>query len=66
MILSHHGKKEFGSPVLPATLESIVLNLIDDLDSKITLAAKELEEVKEGEFTGKIFALNDTALYKHK
>lgn len=66
MILSHHGKKEFGSPVLPSTLESLVLNLIDDLDSKINLASKELSEVKEGEFTGKIYALNETALYKHK
>ena len=66
MVLSHHGKREFGSPVLPSTLESVVLNLIDDLDSKINLVCKELTDVKEGEFTGKVFALNDVSLYKHK
>lgn len=66
MVLSHHGKKEFGSPVLPSTLEAVVLNLIDDLDSKINLISKELEEVKVGEFSGKVFALNETSLYKHK
>ena len=66
MILSHHGKKEFGSPVLPSTMEAVVLNLIDDLDSKINLISKELSDVKEGEFSGKVFALNDIQLYKHK
>jgi 3'-5' exoribonuclease len=34
MILSHQGTKEFGSPVLPATLEAIVLSEIDDLSFK--------------------------------
>lgn len=66
MILSHHGKREFGSPVLPSTMESVVLNLIDDLDSKINLVSKELDNINEGEFTGKVFALNETCLYKHK
>jgi 3'-5' exoribonuclease len=35
MILSHHGQYEFGSPKRPKTIESTVLNYLDDLDSKI-------------------------------
>ncbi len=35
LILSHHGRHEFGSPVLPMMLEAFVLNFIDDLDAKV-------------------------------
>ena len=35
LILSHHGRHEFGSPSLPMTLEAFVLNFIDDIDAKI-------------------------------
>lgn len=34
MILSHHGKHEFGSPVLPATLEAEVVHFADDASAK--------------------------------
>lgn len=35
MIISHHGSREFGSPEPPKTLEAILLNYIDEMDSKI-------------------------------
>ncbi len=35
MILSHHGKHEYGSPKLPQTLEAYVLWMLDEMDSKI-------------------------------
>ncbi|HKJ05561.1 MAG TPA: HD domain-containing protein [Geopsychrobacteraceae bacterium] len=35
LLLSHHGQYEFGSPKRPKTLEAVILNFIDDLDSKI-------------------------------
>jgi len=35
LVLSHHGRHEFGSPAVPMMLEAFVLNFIDDLDSKI-------------------------------
>jgi len=35
IILSHHGRYEFGSPKLPATPEAFMVNYIDDLDAKI-------------------------------
>lgn len=35
LLLSHHGQYEFGSPKRPKTVEAVILNFIDDLDSKI-------------------------------
>ena len=35
MIVSHHGRLEFGSPKVPMTLEAVALSYIDDLDAKI-------------------------------
>ena len=35
LILSHHGRHEFGSPALPMTREAFILNFLDDLDAKI-------------------------------
>ncbi len=35
IILAHHGKLEFGSPKLPATLEAVVCNFVEDFDAKI-------------------------------
>ena len=36
LVLSHQGRKEFGSPVEPSTAEAIALHFIDDLDSKVS------------------------------
>ena len=35
MIVSHHGKLEFGSPKVPMTLEAVALHYIDDMDAKL-------------------------------
>ena len=35
MIVSHHGTREFGSPEPPKTIEAVILNYIDEIDSKI-------------------------------
>ena len=35
LLLSHHGQYEYGSPKRPKTMEAVILNFIDDLDSKI-------------------------------
>ena len=66
MILSHHGEYEFGSPVKPETLEALVLSQIDNIDAKINIVNKALDEIEEGEFTQKLFALDNGVFYKHK
>lgn len=43
ILLSHHGKYEFGSPKLPATPEAIMVNYIDDLDAKMNFVADAVE-----------------------
>lgn len=43
LILAHHGKLEFGSPVLPQCLEALVVHYIDDLDSKMNAIGKFME-----------------------
>jgi len=63
MILSHHGKLEFGSPKLPMIPEALVLNFVDDLDAKMQAVASEFEKsIREGksadELTGRIWALD--------
>lgn len=35
LIASHHGRHEFGAPVIPMTVEGFILHAIDDLDSKV-------------------------------
>ncbi|MEW6670536.1 MAG: HD domain-containing protein [Thermodesulfobacteriota bacterium] len=35
LIVSHHGAREFGSPELPKTIEAVLLNYIDEIDSKV-------------------------------
>lgn len=64
MILSHHGKREFGSPVLPMTKEALVLNFADDLDAKMNMLEKAYENTEEGKFTNRIYALDDRTFYK--
>ena len=49
MLLSHHGKKEFGSPQLPAFPEALALHFIDDLDSKLEMMRTATAELTDGE-----------------
>lgn len=52
LVLSHHGSKEFGSPVEPMTVEAFILAAVDDLDAKIHQVRRHVaEDEGEGEFT---------------
>lgn len=64
MVLSHHGKKEFGSPVLPMTPEAEVLTLLDNLDSRLFMIHESLESVEPGTFGPKNFALDGRMFYR--
>lgn len=41
LVLSHHGKYEFGSPKLPMTPEAILLHYLDDVDAKMQTVRAE-------------------------
>jgi 3'-5' exoribonuclease len=47
LVATHHGQLEYGSPMLPSTLEAILLHQIDMIDSRF-MHALELIEGKEG------------------
>ncbi len=42
LILSHHGKYEFGSPKLPSFPEALLLHYLDDMDSKLESMRAEI------------------------
>lgn len=64
MILSHHGKAEWGSPKAPQIREAEVLHLIDLIDAKMNMMNRALEKVKPGEFTERIYPLENRSFYK--
>ena len=47
LVLSHHGRYEFGSPCLPMVSEAFVLNFIDDLDAKLNFMGRLEEQAPE-------------------
>jgi len=54
MIISHHGRYEYGSPKLPMFPEALLLHQLDDLDSKMQTMQGTLQRdhQTEGEWTG--------------
>lgn len=65
MVLSHHGKLEYGSPVLPLLLEAEVMYQIDNMDSKIVMINKALKDVEVGGTSARIMGLDARSFYKH-
>ena len=63
LILSHHGEPEFGAAVVPMCPEGELLSLIDKLDSRMEIYREELEKLKPGEVSRRIFAL-DKRIYR--
>lgn len=64
MILSHHGKLEYGSPVRPKLREAEILFMIDNLDATINMLSASLSRTEPGAFTERIFGLDNRTFYK--
>lgn len=64
LVLSHHGKAEWGSPKPPLIKEAEILHYIDNLDAKMNMLDRALERIKPGEFTERVFALENRSFYK--
>lgn len=64
MILSHHGKPEFGAAVIPQCAEAELLYYIDCIDSRMEIYAETLASLPEGSFSPRIFAL-EKRIYNH-
>jgi 3'-5' exoribonuclease len=44
IVLSHHGRLEYGSPVLPKTPEALLVHYLDDLDGKLESMFRAIRE----------------------
>lgn len=66
MVLAHHGKMEYGSPVLPQIMEAEVLYLVDNLDARLNTLSMALDNVEPGQFTSRLFPMENRAFYKPK
>lgn len=64
LILSHHGKYEYGSPKLPMVKEAEILNFIDNIDARMQMFDKHMKKVEKGNFSERIFALENRQFYK--
>lgn len=66
MILSHHGKMEYGSPVAPMIIEAEALYLIDNMDARLTSLKMALDAIKPRTWTSRMFQFENRQFYKHK
>lgn len=65
MILSHHGEPEFGAAVRPLFLEAELLSQLDSMDARVYEIMDALNGIEEGEFTNRLWALDDRKFYKY-
>jgi len=64
MALSHHYEPEYGSPKKPLFPEAEMLHYLDMTDAKLFDMEDALRYVKPGEYSDKVFTLDNRKLYK--
>ncbi len=65
MLLSHHGEPEFGAAVRPLFLEAELLSELDLMDSRIYEIKEALLNTAEGEFSQKMWAMDNRKFLNH-
>ncbi|MGN0539945.1 MAG: 3'-5' exoribonuclease YhaM family protein [Candidatus Fimenecus sp.] len=65
MILSHHGEPDFGAAVRPQFLEAELLSELDLMDARVYEIMSAVEGVEKGEFSQRLWALEDRKFYKY-
>ncbi len=65
MLISHHGKLEYGAAMLPAFIEAEVLSQLDLFDANIYEMAEAVSNVEPGEFTNRLWMLDNRRLFNH-
>lgn len=66
MVLSHHGRYEYGSPKLPALLEAEILHRIDDMDAMVYAVTNALQHTGKGTFTEPLLSQDCKRYYRPK
>ncbi|NLX36083.1 MAG: HD domain-containing protein [Chloroflexi bacterium] len=63
-ILAHHGRLEHGSPILPMTLEALLVHNADEMDASVRGAWEQMQGTGgQGAFTDESL-MHDTRLYR--
>ena len=65
MLISHHGKLEFGAAVRPLFLEAELLSQLDLMDARVYEIMDAVNTIEKGEFTNRLWALEDRKFYKY-
>ncbi len=65
MLISHHGKLEFGAAVRPSFIEAEVLSQLDLFDANMYEMADAVKDVAPGDFTGRLWMLDNRRFYNH-
>lgn len=60
IVLSHHGKLEYGSPVPPQCIEAYIVHLADLLDANTEQILAASKKVNDEIWTDKIYTLNNS------
>lgn len=66
MILSHHYEPEFGSPKKPLFPEAEILHYLDMIDARMYDMQDALDKTEPGEFSDRVWTLDNRRLYKVK
>lgn len=65
MVISHHGEPEFGAAVRPLFLEAELLSQLDMMDATVYEIMDATGNISKGEFTNRLWALDDRKFYKN-
>lgn len=57
LILAHHGKLEYGSPKTPMIPEAEILHMIDNIDARVLMMNKHIQNAEKGTFTQRVSTL---------
>lgn len=66
MVLTHHYEPEFGSPKKPMIPEAELLHYLDMIDARMYDMGKVLGNTAPGEFSEKVWVLDNRKLYQSK
>ena len=66
MIISHHYEPEFGSPKKPLFPEAEMLHYLDMIDAKMFDMQEALDKTEPGQFSDRVWTLDNRTLYKVK
>ncbi len=66
LILSHHGRLDYGSPKEPMIKEAYILSMLDELDAKMNLLENTLADVKKNQISPSMNGFDRRRFWNYK